>query len=117
MRTLQILLLFVLSILWEPSVAFATVQTVQPTTATAQQASPATPQKQTRFEKKVQKFAKYRSAGRGFNGDASQWLWYALGFVLISVIVGLLSSALAYLFWVVAVVCLVVWVLKFFGML
>jgi hypothetical protein len=113
------LLFFILSILWEPSVAFATVQTVQPTTATTQQVSPATPQKQTRFEKKVQKVAKYRSAGRGFNGDASQWLWYAVGFFVVALILGVLKvlSSLSSIFWAIAVICLAIWALKFFGIL
>ncbi|MEY4933841.1 MAG: hypothetical protein RIS64_200 [Bacteroidota bacterium] len=117
MRTLHLLLFCILSIFWQPSEVLATVQTIQPTAATTQPAMITTPQKQSRFEKQVQKLAKYRAAGRGFSGDASQWLWYALGFVIISVIVGLLSNALSYLFWVVAVVCLAVWALKFFGIL
>ena len=118
MRALQVLLLFILSSFWQPSEALAIVQSVRPMTATTQQATPATTQKPTRIEKKLQKLAKYRAAARGgFNGDASQWLWYALGFVVISVVIGLLSATLSYLFWVIAVVCLAVWALKFFGII
>jgi hypothetical protein len=119
MRTLHVLLFFILSIFWQPSEALATVQTVQPTTATTQQMIPATPQKQTRFEKRVQKFAKSHAAGRGFNGDASQWLWYAVGFFVVALILGVLKvlSSLSGLFWAIAVICLAIWALKFFGIL
>jgi Flp pilus assembly protein TadB len=119
MRTLRMLLLFMLGSFWQPSEALAIVQTVPPMTATTQQAIPATPQKQTRIEKRLQQSAQYQAARRGLNGDASQWLWYAIGFFVVALIVSLLKvlASLSGIFWAIAVVCLAIWALKFFGIL
>jgi Flp pilus assembly protein TadB len=121
MRTLQVLLFLILSIFWQPSAAFATVQTVQPTAAITQQATPTTTLKQNRTEKKIKQFfAKKRGSGFDMGGD-SKWLWWGIGFLLIAWLINSLGvsllSLVAGVLGIVAVVCLVMWVLKFFNIM
>ena len=119
MRTLQMLLFCILSIFWQPSEVLATVQTVQPTTTIASQTAPTTTLKQNRTEKKFKKFSSKNRGGVDF-GD-TKLLWYALIFLvaawLLSKIAGSLIGIIATVLGIVAVVCLVLWVLRAFNIL
>jgi Flp pilus assembly protein TadB len=120
MRTLHVLLFFILSIFWQPSAAFATVQTVQTTvTATTQQATPKTMLKQSRLQKKIQQWSAYRGS-RFDMSDHMMWLYYGLGFLVVAWLISRIGvsllSLIAGIIGIVAIVCLVVWVLKVAGL-
>jgi hypothetical protein len=111
MRTLRIILLLMLSILCGHEQAFATVQTAVMTTTNVQ-----TTAEQTTIQ--VEKFKKKNAArGGSLSGGYGQWLMYGLGFILVAWLLSLVSTLLGSLIMVVAVICLAIGVMKFFGIL
>ena len=70
--------------------------------------------------KKYQKFSKKlnKASGIDLSDPVKKWLWFALGFGIASVILSIFfGGLLAGIAWTAAGVCLVIWILKYFGVL
>jgi Flp pilus assembly protein TadB len=68
-----------------------------------------------KMEKWTKKFSKNKKVD--LSDPVNKWAWMALGFAIIGVILGLtsLTAILSEIAFAAAVVCLVIWVLKYFG--
>jgi hypothetical protein len=118
MRTLHVLLLLILSYCWQPAQAFAIVQTAQTTLTTKQQTATTATVKPNRIQQKFQKWSKQQRGSGFFDMSGNmKWLWWGIGFLILAWLAGKVVAIAATVLWIVAVICLVMWVLKTFNIM
>lgn len=73
-------------------------------------------QKNKKFQKLTKKLEK---AGRiDLSDPVTKWLWFALGFAIASVLLRIFFGGLLFgLAWAAVGVCLIIWALKYFGVI
>jgi hypothetical protein len=72
-----------------------------------------------KFENKIQSLAAdFAPAKIDLKDPVKKWLWYGLGLYLAAIVLSvLLGGVVSYLIWSAGSVCIVIWLLKYFGVI
>ena len=114
MKILRTTLLLIMSAFLFIQPVGAIVSSTHASATTVEQQSSAL-KKEFKAEKKVAKLQKMLAkAGIDLQDPVKKWLWFALGLAIISVVLSVINvGSLAYIAWVAAGICVIIWLLKY----